>query len=1029
MTLSGLSLKRPVTATVANLLIIVVGISALLNLPVRELPDIDAAQVTVGVTYTGAAPDVVDAQITAIVEGAVAGIPGLDTMTSEAERGSSRTVLSFDTSRDIDEAANDVRAAVDSIISDLPDDAERPVVRKNDNQSDPVVRLALTSDRMSPIELTDYADRYIVDRLARLSGVANVTIFGERAPAMRIWLDMTKMAAHGITVGDITSALQDNNLERPAGEIETPARQIQVLTRTRFQTVAEFENLVLRDDGARPILLADVATVEPGAENTDSNFRADGRTAVGLGVQQQSQANTMAISSAVKAELEKIGPTLPAGTALKITSDDAIFIGASLREVVIVLGQALALVIAVIVLFLGSPRAAAVPVVTIPISLLGAIGGIYLAGFTVNLLTMFALILAIGLVVDDAIVVLENIQRRMSLGEDRRVASERGADQVNFAVIATTLVLIAVFIPISMMEGSVGQLFAEFGVTLAIAVAVSSFVALTLCPVLAARLLPKSTEPGRFTRIVDTVLNGLNNVYRRILSRVLDRPVLTLGVAIFLMASAVAIYERLPSALTPQEDRGMFMVDVTTPQGSNLKTTDAAARRVEAALETLREEGLVTDTTAIVGSWGDLRRAMIIVRLANWEDRTVGQTEIINGLRRQFAAINSATIRIFAPSGLRVRGGGRGGMQVMVGGPDIESAAAAGELLAEAMRGSDRFAGTQLQYNPNQPGATVAIDRQRARDLGLDAGTIAETVQVLIASRSVTEYTDRSRQYPVVLQAEASGRDNLDDLENIFVRTGGGDLVPLSGFVTITEEASAPSLSRFERVPSVEIGADLTAGTDIGAAIDFVRAAAEDLPIGTTIEFQGEAATFLETSGGTQLVFLMALLIVFLVLAAQFESFIQPVVILATVPLALTGAFGTLWWAGASLNVYSNVGLILLVGLMAKNGILIVEFANQLREEGRPLREAILEGSVLRLRPILMTTISTVLGAVPLTLATGAGAASRVSIGVVICGGFTFASILTLFVTPVVYELAARLFRRAPAEEHAEPTAGEPVAG
>jgi multidrug efflux pump len=1009
MTLSGLAIKRPVAAAVANILIVILGVSALLNLPVRELPDVDTAEITVGVDYTGAAPDVVDAQITTVVEGAVAGIAGLDSMTSEAERGSSRTVLVFDPSRDIDEAANDVRAAIDGVIEDLPDDAEAPEVEKNDNQSDPVVRLALISDTMSPIELTDYADRFIVDRLARLPGVADVSLFGERAPAMRIWLDMRRMSAHRITVQDVTSALEDNNVELPAGELETPARQIQVLARTRFQTVEEFEELVLRD-GARPILLADIATVEPGAESTDSTFRADGRSALGLGVQQQAQANTIAISDAVTAELEAIARTLPAGTSLGITSDEAVFIGASLEKVLHVLAEALVLVVAVIVVFLGSLRAAAVPVVTIPISLFGAVAGLYLAGFTVNLLTMFALILAIGLVVDDAIVVLENIQRRMSEGEDRVTASERGADQVNFAVIATTLVLISVFVPISMMQGEVGRLFSEFGIALAIAVAISGFVALTLCPVLAARLLSRDAAHGRFGRAVERVFGILGTGYRALLSRALRMPIAVLAGAAFLAAASAAFYERLPSELTPPEDRGMFIVHVTAPQGSNLATTDRAARAVEAALEPWREAGVIENTTSIVGRWGELRRAAVIARLAEWDGRDMSQAELIAEVRPKLDAIGAASIRIQTPGGLGV--GGRGGLQAMLGGPDIESAAAWGEALVRRMEGWPGFTGVEMEYSPNQPGAVVEIDRRRARDLGLDAATIAQTMQVLIASRGVTEYTQRSRQYPVVLQAEDRGRDNVDDLRGIFVRAGNGELVPLSGFVTLAEVASAPALTRFDRIPSVEIGADMAEGTDLGEAIAFVRQAAAELPAGATLAFDGEAATFLETSGGTRTVFLMAIAIVFLVLAAQFESFVHPFVILVTVPLGLTGAFATLWWAGGSLNVYSQVGLILLVGLMAKNGVLMVEFVNQLRAAGRPLREAVLDGAVLRLRPILMTTIATILGAVPLALATGAGAASRVAIGLVICGGFAFATLLTLFVTPVVYEVFARPFEK-----------------
>ena len=1024
MTLPELSLRRPVLATVLNLLIVLIGAVALSRLPVRELPQVDAAEVTVRVNYTGAAPDVVDSQVASVIEGALAGIAGLSSMSTESERGRMRSVLTFDPSRDIDSAANDVRAAVDRVVNQLPDAANTPRVEKNDDEGDPVVRLSLSSPNMTPLELSDYADRNIVDRLSRLPGVANAQIYGERARAMRIWLDTGRMSAHGVTPADVTSALNANNIELPAGELETSSRQLQLLARTRLTSVAEFQRLVVLEDDTRPLRLGDVARITEGAEGRDSIFRSDGEVALGLGIQPQAQANTVAISDAVHAELERIRPTLPEGMVLKVTADEAVYIETTLEQVMHVFFEAVGLVTAVIFLFLGSARLSAIPVTTIPISVLGAAMAMLALGFSINTLTLFAMILAIGLVVDDAIVVLENIQRLRAQGLSRAEAARQGANQVNFAVIATTAVLIAVFLPVSFMEGEIGKLFAEFGIVLAVAVSVSGFVALTLAPVLAARLMPREDRPSLLTRGVARVVGATERVYRAGLRRAIAGPELVLALTAFAVAASFATYQTLPQEVTPEEDRGGIRMFVTLPQGSNLAQTDAVTRKVEAVLDPLREEGVVTNVTTIVGTWGELRRSFLIVSLAPWGERDRSVQDIITELRAPLSRITEAQTFIRPAGGLGI-GGGRGSLDFLLGGPDAATAAQWAEQLSDSMAGDPDLSRLEVDYAANQPGATLNIDRLRAQDLGLDAETVSETLQALVASRQVGEFSREGRQYPVILQAEPEDRDSAADLLSVLLRNSRGDLIPLSAFADIETEAGVPAIRRQDRVHSVEVEGDLRDGADLAAVIARVEAAALDLPSGATLAWDGQAADYLASSGSMAMVFGMALAIVFLVLAAQFESFRTPLVIMLTVPLGLGGAVATLWLTGLSVNIYSQVGLVLLVGLMAKNGILMVEFSNQLREEGMSLREAALEGAVTRLRPVTMTSIATVLGAVPLALATGAGAESRQAIGMVIAGGLSVAFVLTLFVTPVIYVLIEGLGRapdtpKAPAEVPAE---------
>jgi multidrug efflux pump len=1006
VTLPDLSIRRPVLATVMSILIVVLGIAGLTRMPVRELPDTSTAEVTVSVGYVGAGPSVVDNEISSVIEGAISTVAGIDRISTEAELGGSRTVITFGQGRDIDQAASDVRAAVQAVSGDLPAEAEEPQVEKNDSQGDPIIWMTMVSDRMSASQLTDYADRFVVDRLETLNGVAAVQIYGDRPYAMRIWLQPDAMAARGVTANDIAAALRDNNLELPSGQIESASRAYLLRTETRLASVQDFEGLIVRDGDAGQVRLRDVARVEIGTEEDDSLFRANGETAIGLGVLRQSAANTLSISAAVNEAVASIQSDLPDGTSLEVTSDDADFIRNSIRQVLTTLAIAVVIVVAVIYLFLTSARATIVPAVTIPIALLGACAGIAAAGFSINILTLFALILAIGLVVDDAIVVLENIQRRVEEGDPPDEAARRGANEVFFAVVSTSATLIAVFVPLSFLTGEIGRIFSEFGITLAIAVAVSTFVALTLCPVIAARVLKNDRRESRFSKLVDAATRRMTDGYRSILARAIRVPVLVLGIAAILSGMSWTLYQELPSQLAPDEDRGVFFVSVSAPAGSALGLTDSAVRQVEDMIAPYVERGVVDDTISIVGQYGETGRAFIVATMAPWGDRDMGPRDVISELRPQFASITLANVRSFAPSGLDAGGGA--GLELIVTAPSFEAAADYSETMTQRLREEDGIVGVRRGYEVNTPGYDISVNRELARGIGVDARTISDALRVFFASAEVTEFISRDRQYPVILQAPEDLRSASEDLRRLNVRARSGELVSLDGLATLERRASVDAYNRFNRQPSVEISASLGDGVSIGDAISRIEAIAQELPPDMQISYAGQANTFQETSGGIALTFALALLVVFLVLAAQFESFIQPVIIMLSVPLAVAGALLTLLVLGEAVNIYTQVGMVMLIGLMAKNGILIVEFANQLRAQGKPVREAVIEGSAVRLRPILMTVMSTVLGAMPLVFSMGAGAESRFSIGIVIIGGFLGASLMTLFLTPVLYDLLQR---------------------
>ena len=989
MVLSDVSIKRPVFATVLSLLIVVFGLAALMGLPVREYPDIDPPVVSISTDYTGAAAEVVDTQITQAIEGAISGIEGIRSIESSTEQGESRTSIEFTTARDVDIAANDVRDAVSRVANQLPDEADPPVVRKADSDARPMMWVTLRSDVWDSAELSDFADRVLADRLSVLDGVADVRIGGERRYAIRVWLDRERLAARDITVAEVERALRANNVELPAGSVDSSTRNFTVRAEGRLSNVEQFRELVIRRDGNDLLRLGEVANVQMGVESDVSRLRANGQTAIGMGVIRQSKANTVAVSDAVRAELEKIRETLPPEVTIAESYDESIFIRASIKEVVTTLAIAVSLVILVIFLFLRSWRATLIPAVTIPVAVIGAFIGLGFLGFSINVLTLLAVILAIGLVVDDAIVMLENIQRRIDEGEPPLLAAYRGAKQVAFAVIATTLTLVAVFVPISFMGGNIGRLFAEFGFTLAAAVVFSSLVALTLAPMLCSKWLrhsPESAEGHRLWAASEKVLNGLTNGYRRLLKFSLRQPGLLLGLGLVGLVIAAVVYPKLPQELAPTEDRAVIIMPTSAPRGSTVEYTDHYVRQVEETLLPYLDEGIANRLLAIVGFRDEEDNAFMIMGLVPWEERDIKQQEVTSEIRKKLSDVSGIRTVAVNPPGLGQRGFSQA-VEFVVAGPDYESVQAWSQEIMERAKENPNLQNLDTDFELTRPELRVNIDR--------------------------------GREYDVIIQAEDANRATPEDLGQIFLRPReGGNLIPLQALVSVQEIGANPDLRRIDRLPAVVISASLADGYDLGSALTYLNnLAVDNLPPEARVSYKGLSREFQESSAAIYVTFALAFIIVFLVLAAQFESWIHPLIIMLSVPLGVTGALLALWWTGISLNIYSQIGIIMLLGLMAKNGILIVEFANQLRDKGYEVREAILEGACLRFRPVLMTTISTIFGAVPLVIATGAGAESRAAIGMVILGGLIFATTLTLFIIPVLYNLLARFAKSSNAVE------------
>jgi multidrug efflux pump len=1016
MRISRTSIERPVFATVLAMLLILSGVIGFWSLPVREYPDVEAPTVSVRIVYPGASAGVVDRDVGEVVEESLSGIEGVELIETASRDGVVNIDVEFALDRDLDAAAADVRDKLGEVRGDLPDTAEEPVVSKTAAQSQAMMWLTLTSDRRDRLELTDLAEQRIVDRFATLPGVSQVLIGGARRYAMRIWLKPDEMAAYGVTVTDVIETLESENIELPAGRVTTGPVELSVRTMTEVPDAQGFADLVVRSPGAgegRQVELGDVARVELGAEDDRTAVLVDGEQAVGLGIIRQSKSNTIAVSNAVQAEMERLRRTLPEDVGIEVSYDQSVFVRGSIEEVLKTMAITAVLVVAVIFVFLRSPGATLVPAATIPTSLVAVGFGLYLFDYSVNTLTLLAVVLAIGLVVDDGIVVLENIYRRFEQGESRLVAAARGADQIGFAVIATTLVLIAVFVPLAFMTGTVGRLFTEFGVALAVAVGVSSIVALTFGAMLASKVVtrPKESGPiGKPLSLVDRGFSATSRSYRRGLERTLALPAwLTLLAIVGVVVAAVFLFRALPQEVAPEEDRSIFIVPVQAPESASFAYTKEKMARVRELMEPLKDEGLVDRTISIVGLGGagppQVNQGLMIVRLVPWGERDVGQQEVIERVQPKLFGIPGVQAFAVNPPSLG-REEFSQPVQFVIGGPDFDTAADWGRQILRESRQLGSLIQQRLDYNERKPQVRVYLDRDKAADLGLNARQVGRTLQFLFGEQDLTDFTRNAQSYEVMLQAVEPARDTPEDLLDIYLRGDGGQLVQLRNAVRIEEVGAPAELRRIDRMPSVTISGIPAPGSALGTTLsDLDRLAAENLPDDARISYLGVSEELKTQSAQIYLIFGLALLIVFLVLAAQFESFIHPVIILISVPLAITGGLLGLFVTGYSFNIFSQIGLVLLIGLLAKNGILIVEFANQLRSEGKPVREAIVEAGEVRLRPILMTSIATVMGALPLALATGPGAEGRTAIGIVIIFGVAVATLLALFVVPVLYRL------------------------
>jgi len=1014
MILSDLSVTRPVFASVLSLLLVAFGLVAFDRLPLREYPDIDPPVVSIETLYRGAAANVVESRITQVIEDRISGIEGIRYIESTSEDGRSGITVEFNVDRDIDGAANDIRDRVSTVLDELPDEAEPPEIQKVDSNEDVIMWLNLVSDRMSVPELSDYARRYLVDRFSVLDGVARVRVGGGQTFAMRIWLDRKELAARELSVSDVENALRAENLELPAGSIDSVDRQFTVRVARHFHSAEDFAQLVLaRGADGYLVRLGDVARVAKGAEETRTFFRGNGVPMVGIGIIKQSTANTIMVADAAKAEMDRVNASLPQGMEIKQSYDTSVFVKGAIAEVYKTLGIAIMLVVFVIFIFLGSARATLVPAVTVPVSLIATFLVLWMLGFSINILTLLALVLAIGLVVDDAIVVLENIHRRMEqYGETRLVATFRGTRQVAFAVIATTVVLVAVFVPIAFLQGDVGRLFGEFALTMAAAVGFSSFVALSLSPMLASQILPQEHGKARLSHAVDLGFNRIRDGYLWMLRGALRHKWLIGLIIVGILAGSYWLLQNIPSEYAPKEDRGAFFVLVNGPEGATYDYMKGYMDEIERRLMPLVEKGEITRLLVraprTFSNFSIFNSGIVINVLDDWDKRRPAW-EIMDDISKRLADLPG--VRAFPVMrqgfGKRIQKP----VQFVIGGGTYAELTQWRDLLVDKIEASNPgLEGLDWDYKETKPQLQVKIDYDRAADLGVTVGDIGRTLETMLGSRRVTTFIEEGEEYDVIVEGERDDQQTPSDLSNLYVRSQrSGQLIPLANLVTLEEVADSVKLNRYNRVRAITIEANLADGLALGDALDYLDGLVEEnLPGKVIVDYKGQSQDFKAT--GQSIVFVLALgaLIVFLVLAAQFESWVHPLVIMLTVPLAMAGALLGLYLSGYSLNLYSQIGLIMLVGLAAKNGILIVEFANQLRDAGQDFHAALIEATRVRFRPIVMTGITTAAGSVPLLLSSGAGAETRAVIGTVILYGVLAATLFTLFIVPVAYDLLAR---------------------
>ncbi|MCL4767016.1 MAG: efflux RND transporter permease subunit [Hyphomicrobiaceae bacterium] len=1006
-------IRRPVFATVLSLVLVLLGIVSYSRLTVREYPNVDEPTVSVATTYPGASATIVESQVTQVLEGSIAGIAGIDVLESNSRSESSRITVRFRQEVNPDEAANDVRDRVSRVRGRLPDEIDEPIIAKVEADAQAVMYLVFTSDQMNALEITDYVDRYVIDRIKNLTGVADVIIYGERRYAMRIWVDRERLAAYALTVQDVENELRNQNVEIPSGRIESREREFGVLSRTGLTTPQQFRDIVVKRAGGFQVKLGDVARVELGARDERRDSRYNGQPAITVGIIKQAVANPLDVSRAVRTILPELNDSLPNGLQADIGNDDAVFINESIKAVFTTIAEAIVLVVLVIFSFLRSVRASFIPIVTIPISLISTCTLVLAFGFSINTLTLLAMVLAIGLVVDDAIVVLENITRHVERGLRPLQAAIKGTREIGFAVVAMTLTLTAVYAPIAFASGRTGRLFLEFALALAGAVLVSGFVALTLTPMLCSKLLRHNPSPGRIFTAIEHGLERLEGGYRRLLRAALSARWLVVAIGLCAAGASALLFVNLKSELSPVEDRGVLLIRGSGPEGSTLSYNARYSAQADALLAELPE---VRSRLTINGLWQQVTNFIVIGRLKDWSERERSQQELAAKIGPEVRRIPGVLAFAQNPASLGQRGSARPIEFVIQTSGTYEQLQEYADLMLDRINAYPGLEGVDTDLKLNSPEVRIEVNRAKIADLGLDVATVGRTLETLLGGRQVTRFEQNGEQYDVLVQLAGEDRSSPETLSTIFLRGANGEMVQLSNIVTVSEAVAPKELRRFNQLRSVTIQANLAPGYALGDGLTFLeQTAREVLPANVQTDLSGQSREFRSAGQSLAFVFLLALGFIYLVLSAQFESFRDPVIIMLTVPLSMAGALGALYLTGGTLNVYSQIGLVTLVGLITKHGILIVDFSNQQQDAGLDKHSAVIEAAALRLRPILMTTGAMVLGAVPLALATGAGAESRQQIGWVIAGGMSLGTMLTLFVVPVVYTLIGR--QHSPADQ------------
>lgn len=1021
MWLSDVSVKRPVAAVVLSLLLCVFGLVSFSKLSVREMPDIESPVVSISTRYAGASATIIESQITSVLEDQLAGISGIDEIESTTRNGMSRITVTFELGYDLNTGVSDIRDAVARAQRSLPDEADDPTVFKNNGSGEASLYINLSSSEMDRTQLTDYIERALIDRFSLISGVSSVDVSGGLYKVMYVKLKPNLMAGRGVTTSDISSALRSENIESPGGEVRNDSTVMSVRTDRAYKTAQDFDYLVVkRASDNSPIYLKDVADVFIGAENENSTFKSDGVVNVSMGIVPQSDANPLDVAQRVHQEVDNIQQFLPKGTRLAIDYDSTVFIDRSISEVYSTLFITGGLVILVLYIFIGQVRATLIPAVTVPVSLISSFIAAYYFGFSINLITLMALILSIGLVVDDAIVVVENIFHHIEQGEKPLLAAYKGTREVGFAVIATTLVLVMVFLPISFMDGMVGLLFTEFSVLLAMSVLFSSLIALTLTPVLGSKILKVNVKPNRFNRFVDRVFGRLEAGYKSSLRFAIRWKWAAPLVILACVGGSYFLMQKVPSQLTPSEDRGVIFAFVRGADATSYNRMSANMDLVEQRLMPLVGKGFLKSfsiqSPAFGGQAGD-QTGFVIMILDDWNERSITAQQALGQVKKALTGIPDVRVMPFMPG---FRGGSNEPVQFVLGGSDYPELKKWAELLKTEAENSPFMEGADTNYSEKTPELVVTIDRQRAAELGISVADISDTLEVMLGGKSETSFVERGEEYDVYLRGDENSFNNASDLSQIYMRTASSELVTLDALAKVEEVASSIRLSHYNKQKAITVTANLSAGYTLGEALDFLdQKAIETLPSDISISYSGESKDFKENQSSVAIVFALALLVAYLVLAAQFESFINPLVVMLTVPMGVFGGFLGLSIMGQGINIYSQIGMIMLIGMVTKNGILIVEFANQLRDRGVEFEKAIIDASARRLRPIMMTAFTTLAGSIPLIISTGAGYESRVAVGTVIFFGMGFATLVTLFVIPAMYRLVSAS-TRSPGHVEAE---------